>query len=111
MFPGHKADRSLVEIKPVWHAMRHAAGMDTLRLHDCRHAFASVGADMGIPLLTLGTILGHREHHTTKKYAHLGESPTARATDEISGAIAAHLSGSDVHVRALNRTKMREKGR
>ena len=63
---------------------------------------------MGIPLLTLGAVLGHAEIETTRKYAHLGESPSARAADEISAAISARLDGRETGVRPLAK-KMRRR--
>jgi integrase len=101
VFPGSKPNTSLSDIKHVWGAVRQAAELPTLRLHDLRHVFASVGADMGIPLQTLGAVLGHSEIGTTKKYAHLSESPRARAAGEIADKIAAQMNGGETKVRAI----------
>jgi integrase len=96
VFPSRALDEPLTDIKHVWHAVRHAAGLDTVRLHDLRHHFASMGAQQGLSLIALGAVLGHRELATTKKYAHLGDDPTKRAADQISATIAAGMaSGSD----------------
>ena len=92
VFPGQSSDAPLTDIKHVWHAVRHAAKLETLRLHDLRHHFASIGAQSGISLLALGAVLGHRELATTKKYAHLGDDPTKRAADEISASISIQLN-------------------
>ena len=88
VFPGAKPAQSLTDITPVWRAVRAHAKIPDVRIHDLRHNFASVGAQGGTSLLVLGAVLGHREVSTTKKYAHLGERPTARAADEISARIA-----------------------
>lgn len=87
VFPGAKPARPLTDIKHVWYAVREHAKLDGLRIHDLRHNYASVGAQGGTPLLVLGAILGHRETETTRKYAHLGESPTKQAADEIAATI------------------------
>jgi integrase len=94
VFPGGKPTAPLTDIKHVWHAVRDAAGLPDVRLHDLRHHFASAGAQRGISLAALGAVLGHREIATTKKYAHLGEDPTKRAADEIAAAVASSLAGA-----------------
>jgi hypothetical protein len=58
--------------------VRARAGLDDLRVHDLRHAFASVGA-----------LLGHRVQTTPSKYAHLSADPGRAAADRNAGPIAA----------------------
>jgi len=48
----------------------HAA-MPGTRFHDLRHTAASMLIQAGVPLYTVGTILGHSDARTTKRYAHL----------------------------------------
>jgi integrase len=92
VFPSRALDAPLTDIKHVWHAVRHAAGLGSVRLHDLRHHFASIGAQQGLSLIALGAVLGHRELATTRKYAHLGDDPTKRAADQISAAVASGLA-------------------
>ena len=40
-------------------------------MHDLRHTFAANAAALGVPLLTIGAMLGHRSASTTQRYAHL----------------------------------------
>ena len=42
-----------------------AAGLDDVRLHDLRHAFASVAASSGMGLPIIGKMLGHTQAATT----------------------------------------------
>ncbi len=93
VFPGRSPDKALVEINRVWYSVRHAAGLDDLRLHDLRHSFASVSASSGGSLLVIGKLLGHRETATTAKYAHLFEDPIRAAADATSNQLAVWLSG------------------
>lgn len=65
-----------------------------MRLHDLRHAFASVGASGGDSLLVIGALLGHRDAKTTQRYAHLQDDPIRAAANRISGAIAAAMAGN-----------------
>ncbi len=67
--------------------------LSTLRLHDLRHSFASVGAAEGLSLPTIGALLGHTQAATTQRYAHLANDPLRQAAGIISGHIAAVLEG------------------
>ncbi|MGE5524948.1 MAG: tyrosine-type recombinase/integrase [Rhodospirillaceae bacterium] len=52
------------------HAVRRASG-EKVRVHDLRHTAASLLIQAGVPLYTVGAILGHSGPQTTKRYAHL----------------------------------------
>ena len=92
VFPGRAEGRPLVEINRVWYAVRYAAKLEDVRLHDLRHSFASVSASSGGSLLIIGKLLGHRETATTAKYAHLFDDPIRAAADTASGQLAAWLN-------------------
>jgi integrase len=47
------------------------AWLEGLRLHDLRHAFASVAAGSGLGLPIIGKLLGRAQPATTQRYAHL----------------------------------------
>jgi len=94
VLPGLKAKGHLVEIKRVWYAVRHAAKLRELRLHDLRHSFASVPAASGESLLVVRSLLGHKNVATTERYAHLGDDPVKSAANRTSKAIAGWLGNS-----------------
>ncbi len=94
VLPGAKAGEHLKEIKRVWYAVRHAAGLDEVRLHDLRHSFASVPASDGESLLIVRALLGHKRASTTERYAHLADDPVKRAADRAASAIAGWLAGA-----------------
>ena len=54
-----------------WRGVREEAGLPGLRIHDCRHTWASHGVMNGVGLPTVGRLLGHRKRRTTAIYAHL----------------------------------------
>lgn len=91
MFPGREAGRPLVEINRVWYAVRAAAGLEDVRLHDLRHTFASTIAGGGGSLLVIGRLLGHRDTSTTAKYAHLLDSPVRSAANGAAAQVASLL--------------------
>jgi site-specific recombinase XerD len=71
--------------------VRYAAELEELRLHDLRHAFASVPASSGESLLVIQHLLGHVRIGTTERYAHLGADPVKRAADKAAGEIASWM--------------------
>jgi integrase len=94
VFPGAKRGAHFTGTARVWDAVRHAAGLADVRLHDLRHAFASVAASGGLTLPMIGALLGHTNSATTARYAHLVDSARKRAAEQTSGAIAAALAGN-----------------
>jgi integrase len=82
----------LVNPNNSWTMIRKAAGLDTLRQHDLRHGFASVGAGLGLGLPIIGKLLGHKNHATTQRYAHVASDPATQAAAVISEQIAKAVS-------------------
>lgn len=93
LLPGDKKGMHYVGLPKAWERIRGRAGLADVRLHDLRHAFASVGASGGDSLLVIGALLGHRNSKTTQRYAHLQDDPLRAAADRISSTIAAALAG------------------
>jgi integrase len=84
-----------------WRTIRVAAGLADVRLHDLRHAFASVAAASGMGLPIIGKMLGHTQASTTQRYAHLASDPVAAAADATARKIAAALDSTKVvHLRS-----------
>ncbi len=77
----------LVEIKRTWNKVRRAAGI-AKPLHALRHTAATVALSEGVPLATVGALLGHRHPATTLRYAKT-EHEAARAGAGIMGAAIA----------------------
>ncbi|MBF0213379.1 MAG: tyrosine-type recombinase/integrase [Magnetococcales bacterium] len=90
---GKLEGQSMVNINRVWRSVRTNAGLESLRIHDLRHAFASVGASMGMSLPVIGKLLGHTQSATTARYAHLANDPLKKATGLIGARIANALEG------------------
>lgn len=93
VFPASSGEGHFQGTEKVWRAVRAAAGFPSLRLHDLRHSFASVGLARGDALPVIGAILGHADVKTTSRYAHLADDPVKTAADQISRTVHAALSG------------------
>jgi len=89
---GHKTGAAMVNLEKPWRAIRATAGLDDVRLHDLRHAFASVAASSGMGLPIIGKILGHTQAATTHRYAHLASDPVKAAAAAVAGKIAAAMT-------------------
>jgi hypothetical protein len=84
-----------VNLEKPWRAIRKAAVLPNVRLHDLRHAFASIGAAGGDSLLVIGKLLGHSQVATTERYAHFALDPIKAAAAFIAGRIASALEGAN----------------
>ena len=69
-----------------------AAGLDSVRLHDLRHSFASIGAGASMGLPVNGKLLGHSQAATTARYAHLDSDPMRRIFETIGSTISAAMT-------------------
>jgi integrase len=91
---GHIRGARLVNLEKPWRAIRKAAGLPNVRLHDLRHAFASVAASSGMGLPIIGKMLGHTQATTTHRYAHLASDPVKAAAATVAAKIADAMQGN-----------------
>lgn len=96
VFPGRHGGHR-VEIKGNWAAIRKAAGLDGVRVHDLRHSYASILASSGLSLPVIGALLGHTQPQTTARYAHLFDDPLRAATERV-GAIVSPTEGDGAEI-------------
>lgn len=101
VFAGGRADhgdKGRAEGQPIkdlmvpWIAIRNAAGLAGVRMHDLRHSYASVAAARGGSLLMIGKLLGHSHAATTARYAHLAADPMRDLNDKIGETLAGALN-------------------
>ena len=71
----------------VWYRVRAEADLRDVRLHDCRHTYASMALAQGETVLTIGRLLGHRNPATTLKYTHMSDSMVREAVDIVGAAL------------------------
>lgn len=87
VFPG-RGDKPWTDIKAAWKAIRVAAQLDDVRIHDLRHSYASILASAGLSLPIIGQLLGHTQAQTTARYAHLFDDPLREATERAGSFLA-----------------------
>ena len=74
-----------------WERIGKRAGLDSLRLHDCRHSLASWALVLGESLPTIGKLLGHSHIQTTARYAHLARDSVHESGRRVSESFEASL--------------------
>ena len=84
----------------AWVGIRNRAQLPDLRIHDLRHAFASFAVAQGVPIYTVGGLLGHTHHASTTRYAHHHDDPLRTAANEVANPIGVALKiGEDQELR------------
>ena len=94
VFPNRKGDGPMADLGLRWHKLRDLAGLDGVRVHDCRHTFASHAVMSGLDLYTVGRLLGHADTASTERYAHLADEHVRKAAGRISGIVNDAMTGS-----------------
>lgn len=89
VIPGKIAGKPMKNLTRPWRIVCERAGIRDMRIHDCRHSFASRVLALGKNLPAIGKLLGHRQVETTVRYAHLAQDSVREAAVRISDSIAA----------------------
>ena len=89
---GAISGNNISDLERPWQRIRKRAGMEDVRIHDLRHTYASHAVMNGMPLLTVGKLLGHSQFQTTMRYAHLADTETQRAAEEISRGLSSAIA-------------------
>lgn len=120
IIPGDQPGTHRADLKRPWNAIRRQAGLladedharrgkgrgeqkravsegrPSVRIHDLRHTFASVGVGSSLGLPMVGKLLGHSQIRSTSRYAHLDTDPLHRSANLIGTQIAAALTPDKV---------------
>ncbi|CAK7050173.1 MAG: Tyrosine recombinase XerC [Desulfovibrio sp.] len=96
VFPGGKGDGHMTEVHHAWRAICKKAGLTGWRIHDLRHAFASVAVNSGHSLPQIGALLGHSQASTTQRYAHVAENPVHAVAEDAAARVEAALKANRV---------------
>ena len=94
--------RPMHDLKRPWVWLKEHAALPDLRIHDLRHSFASVLISGGETLETIGKLLGHSQHQTTLRYAHLMDDPMRRAANRFSAEIMPENSSQFIETTAIS---------
>ena len=71
VFKGRVKGQPIYNVQQSWDTIRDLAGLESFRMYDLRHTFASKLVMRGIDLYTVSQLLGHASIEMTQIYAHL----------------------------------------
>ena len=91
VIPGTRRGSRMSGLQRSWDRIRKSAGLEDMRLHDCRHSFASRALALGESLPMIGRLFGHSQVQTTARYAHLARDSVHEAARRVSDRIEASL--------------------
>ena len=92
VFPGRGVDH-VTDIQHSWRIVCEKAKLTDWRIHDLRHAFASMAVNSGHSLPQIGALLGHAQSTTTQRYAHVAENPVHAVAEDAGAKIADAMNG------------------
>ena len=84
LFPSPSTGEPFQSIFYSWDKARRAAHIDSVRMHDLRHSFASAMVNSGMTLYDVKEILGHTNIKTTERYAHLSNTRLRQAAESVT---------------------------
>ena len=88
---GRKPGTRLANLDAIWMRLRRRARLADVRLHDCRHSYASRARALGEGLSMIGALLGHAKVATTARYAHLARDTEKASAARVGGSIGADI--------------------
>lgn len=88
VFPGLKdPNKPIDNVRKAFEWALEKAGLPHMRIHDLRHSFITMGANMGENMNALKDAAGHSRLSTTEHYTHLADVQTFNAINHITEAI------------------------
>ncbi len=91
VIPGKIRGKAMRNLNDPWEIVCERAGLADMRLHDCRHSYASRALALGESLPMIGRLLGHTQVETTARYAHLAQDSVRESADRVADSISADL--------------------
>ena len=91
VIPGKIKGKAMRNLNDPWDIVCERAGLADMRLHDCRHSYASRALALGESLPMIGRLLGHTQVETTARYAHLAEDSVRHSGVRVADSIACDL--------------------
>ena len=95
VFPAANGGGHLTDAK-LFQRICKAAELEGVSLHTFRHTFASVALELEYSEMTIASLLGHRSHSITSRYAHHVDRALAVAADRISIVFDRRLEGLEM---------------
>jgi integrase len=91
VFPGRDGDKPIVNVRKTLDRRLAIAKLPHVRVHDLRHAFASVAINQGATLYEVQHLLSHASSQVTQRYAHQADVGLRRASQAVANVIIAAM--------------------
>eukprot|EP01037_Dinobryon_pediforme_P001381 gene1382-1402_t len=92
IFPAASGKGLYQGTKQLWPKLVAMPGLTGVAPHTLRHTMESTAVSTGEGVVLTGAILGHANVRSTEPYAHIQNHPSRRASNRVSGKIAAALA-------------------
>src|ERR1700745_1497566 len=83
VFPGRVEGESIVRVNAAHSGAVKRCGVNSFRLYDLRHTWATRAAMAGVDLVTLAAMLGHSRIQMVLRYAHPTEQHQTEAMKRL----------------------------
>jgi integrase len=94
VFPASRGTGKMSGFPRYFERIVIAAGLpDDVTPHVLRHSFASLANDLGYTEATVGMLIGHNGHSTTRRYIHKSDPVLLAAADVIADKISSLMEG------------------
>ena len=107
VIPGRVRGKPMRNLNDPWDIICERAGLEDMRLHDCRHTYASRALALGESLPMIGRLLGHTQVETTARYAHLAQDSVRGSAVRVADSIAVDILAGYGDIRASKMEKQK----
>jgi integrase len=83
VFPGRRAGMPIQNADHAWEAIRTAANLEHVRIHDLRHTAASWAMSAGNNQAAIGRFLSHKSPASTAQYTHANTHDTFGVGEDV----------------------------
>ena len=91
IFPGNKPGEHITNPRKLFNTVKRKAGLDDVCIHTLRHTFATLSISAGTDLYVVQSQLGHANHKTTQRYAHVSATRIKAANENVAKEIESAL--------------------
>lgn len=91
IFPGNKSGEHITNPRKLFMSVKQKVGLDYVCIHTLRHTFATLSISAGTDLYVVQSQLGHANHKTTQRYAHVSTTRIKAANENVAKEIESAL--------------------
>lgn len=91
IFPGNKVGEHITNPRKLFMSVKQKVGLEDVCIHTLRHTFATLSISAGTDLYVVQSQLGHANHKTTQRYAHVSATRIKAANENVAKEIESVL--------------------